>query len=93
MERSRFFRDDIVKVKVRSGTERVSSIQRHRKTRKTAKARPVRKPQPPVKEKDLTFEDKLSRFMKESNERNDTIRHRENKRGSSHRSRGKNAQA
>lgn len=45
------------------------------------------KPKPQEREKDLTFEDKLSRFLKESNERHDQIRHRENKRG---RSRGRN---
>lgn len=90
-------KDDIVKVKVLEIRDGKVSLSIRKaapeKPERQQKAREFRKPQPPVKEKDLTFEDKLSRFMKESNERNDTIRHRENKRGSSHRSRGKNAQA
>lgn len=90
-------KDDVVKVKVMEIREgkvslsirkaSVSSVQKQQKPRE------YKKPQPPMTDKEMTFEDKLSRFMKESNERNDQIRHRENKRQSGHRSRSRNVHA
>jgi len=43
------------------------------------------------KQKNMSFEDKLSMFLKESNERQDQLKSRETKRGSGARSRGKSS--
>lgn len=88
-------KDDVVTVKVMSIKDgKIGLSIRKAGPQKEQQPRPPRsrepRPKPAVQEKDLTFEDRLSRFMKESNERHDQIRHRENKRGSSGRSRGKN---
>ncbi len=89
-------KDDAVKVKVMTVKDGKISLS-IRKAGQQEQAPPPPKPRefrkkPQVKEKDLTFEDKLSRFLKESNERHDQIRHRENKRGAG-RSRGKKVHA
>lgn len=82
-------KDDIVKVKVVTIKDGKISLSMRKAGEKQPPQQPVRprepKPKPAVKDKDLSFEDKLSRFMKESNERHDQIRHRDNKRHSGRR--------
>ena len=89
--------DDIVKVRVMEIRDGKVSLSIRKAAapspEKTMKPREFKKPQPPVREKEMTFEDKLTRFLKESNEKNDQIKHRENKRHAGHRSRGRNAHA
>ena len=89
-------RDDMVKVKVMEIKDKKVSLSIRKvgiEQKSQQKPREYKKPQQVVKDKEMTFEDKLSRFLKESNEKNDQIRHRENKRQSSHRSRNRNVHA
>lgn len=85
-------KDDIVKVKVMTIKDGKISLSIRKagpqqQVQAPAKTREHRQ-KPAAIPKDLTFEDKLSRFLKESNERHDQIRHRENKRSAGRR--GKN---
>lgn len=78
-------KDDTVTVKVMEikGDKINLSIRKAQEPPKVSrppKERDNRAPRKTPVEENLSFEDRLSRFMKESNERHDQIRHRANKR-------------
>lgn len=87
---------DEVKVKVveMKGDKISLSIRKAQAPEKTQRPPKQREPREykkaaPVAEEDLSFEDRLSRFMKESNAHHDQIRHRANKRALGNRSKKK----
>lgn len=84
-------KDQKVKVKILSISDdgKVSLSIRQAKT-KTNKPIEIDWYKTDEKQKNMSFEDKLSKFLKESSEKQDMLKMRENKRGYGQRSRGRN---
>lgn len=84
-------KDDTVKVRVlerRNGKISLSMRKAQEKPKAPRREREPRRPQAPVYA-ELSFEDKMSRYLKESNERHEQIRQRSNKRAAGNRPRKK----
>ena len=82
-------KDDIVKVKVLSAEGGKVSLSMKATNKKVKKPEELEWKKEKVQSDELSFEDKMSQFLKDSNERYVEMRTRDNKRKSGHRHRSK----